>query len=399
MLANPRCANVTADCEGMHVVGRQRSFDKHNLTMASTLFAADQFTETRPRFGHCTKTTEAALKRIVDANYRSLGELTSAAQIGPLGIEQAHTKDANSLNFHVAFAAAEYLLKIVLRPDILADLNQQIAICRWLYERGLPVAEPIASDHGDDIIDLDGELSGKIYMLRFVEGEYFSGAQEEIATTARAVGGLMDVLASLPPKLSLNRFRPPYFEDREIEYFEHLQASRDQWTTVFGPNDASVLAACWETIERDFHEISGSLTMLNSQPSQTTHFDLHPHNMLLQDGKIVALLDFDACYQLPAALGIGFSASKLLKRVATSRQQAPRPGTLADDVYCFFQAMAESNPRNGGDRNLLRLFAKAETLRRLLSVCRRKAAGMPQVWHGISTHAPALEEIDILFDG
>lgn len=370
--------------------------------MATILFAADQFTDKHPQFSPCTKTTEAILRHTIEANYASLGKITSATQIGTLGIEQAYTKDVNSLNFRVTFATAQYLLKIVIRPDIQADLDQQIAICRWLYAQGLPMAEPIASDHGDYTIDpsIDpgNDLPGKIYLLSFVEGEYFSGAHGEIADTARTIGGLMAALAALPADLQLNRFRPPYFEDHEVDFFGYLCASKAHWTTEFGSSDASVLAECWETIERDFHEISQSRALLNSQPRQTTHFDLHPHNMLLRDGKVVALLDFDACYQLPAALGLGFAASKLLKRVATARQETPRPGKLADDTICFFQAVAESNPLNGSDRNLLRLFAKAETLRRLLSVCRRKSTGIQQVWHGISTHAPALKEIDILFD-
>jgi Ser/Thr protein kinase RdoA (MazF antagonist) len=366
--------------------------------MTLKLFAADQFTETEPRFGPCTGATEATLRRIIETNYRSLGDIKAMTQIGSLGIEQAHTKEANSLNFCLAFTSGLYLLKIVLRPDILTDLDKQIAICRWLREQGLPLAEPIVTDSGDDIIDLDSELPGKIYVLSFIEGAYFSGAPNEIADTGRTIGKLMATLARLPPELRLDRFRPAYFEDQEIDFFNHLDASKAHWRAELGSDDGDILAAYWETIERDFHEVSQALPILNSLPKQITHFDLHPHNMLLRDGKVVALLDFDACYQLPAALGIGFSASKLLKRVGTSRQDTPRPGTLIDDAVCFFQAMGESNPRDGSDRNLLRLFAKAETLRRLISVCRKKSTGVPQVWHGISTHAPALEEIDILFD-
>ena len=84
--------------------------------------------------------------------------------------------------------------------------------------------------------------------------------------------------------------------------------------------------------------------------------------------------------------------------MAVSRQEKPRAGSLAEDVNLFFEAVAQGNPRDGSDRKLLRLFAKAETLRRLLSVCSRKIKGKQMVWHGISVHAPALKEIDILFD-
>ncbi len=362
-----------------------------------TTFAADRFSAVEPKFTLCSRHTEQLVRQIVAENYASLGDISNVSQIGDFGIEDIGRVDANSLNFKLGYDAGVALLKVVLRFDVLAELDRQVGMCRWLAAAGIPAANVIPSDGGTDLIELDVGIPCKAYLQTFVDGNYFSGAASEIAPVATAIGELMMCLTDLPDHLQLRRSRPAYFEDRERKIFSYIREMRSRWPDVFGPENAVILEASWDRVAEAFAEVTAAEAQLCSMPQQVTHYDLHPHNMLLANSKITAFLDFDACYRIPAEIGIGFAASKLLKRIAVARRENSRQGTLYGDACCFFDALHRSNPKHASERPLLRLCAKAETLRRLISVCSRSIAGKEQVWHGLETHAPALEEIDLLF--
>jgi len=362
--------------------------------MTIPLFAPDRFSGSRPQFGATTKFSENIVRQIVDDNFGSLGRPDEIQQIAGLSIEQAESIEANACNFRFRCGSGDYVFKYVLRQDIIGDLERQLAMCEWLWKQGLPVAKPIKADDGSRMIAA-GEA--RAYVLQFVEGHYFAGEDLEIEPAGRALGALMAALGKTPDELSLRRSRPPYFTTEEYATLSRLRDGRRFWETDFGGRNAEILKATWDVVESGFEEINARADALNDLPRQLTHFDVHPHNLLMKDGEVNAILDLDACYQLPVELGVGFATAKLMKRVGTARLANARPASLADDAKRFLDAVARDVPSIADDSARLESFATAETLRRLLSVCRKHLDGRQISWHGISVHAPALLEIGQIF--
>jgi len=231
----------------------------------------------------------------------------------------------------------------------------------------------------------------------YVSGRYFSGRASEIKNTGRALGDVLGGLAGLAGGEVLTRTRPSYFSDAEVDLMSEISSVRARWVTLFGAANAAVMADGWHIAEREFPALRKVAPDLNSRAKRLTHFDLHPHNILLRDDELVAVLDFDACHQMPVELAIAFATLKLMKRVEVERLASSRAGTLTEDVNVFLAAVAETLPERTADRALLCNFAKAEAMRRLLSVCRRHMAGRTFLWNDIPVHLAALAEADVIF--
>ncbi len=361
--------------------------------MTISLFTPDLFCTVEPTDHQPSSQNEAAARGAAQSYAAIMGAVRGVNLIGARDFDQT-SGDANGVNFRLDAANGTFFLKRVLNVDTLEAIDVQLEIIANLAALGLPVAAALPTERGELVLE---RPDGHWYATPYVSGRYFSGQASEIKNTGRALGDVLGSLAGLASGEALARTRPSYFSDAEVELMSEISAARSRWVTLFGAANAAVMADGWHIAEREFPALRKVSPDLNSRAKRLTHFDLHPHNILLRDDELVAVLDFDACHQMPVELAIAFATLKLMKRVEVERLESSRAGTLTEDVNVFLAAVAETLPKQTADRALLCNFAKAEAMRRLLSVCRRHMAGRTFLWNDIPVHLAALAEADVIF--
>ena len=124
------------------------------------------------------------------------------------------------------------------------------------------------------------------------------------------------------------------------------------------------------------------------------HGDLHPHNILMENGKISAFLDLESIVSAPLTVGIAFSTFKLLRQymVEEGTDVAPKA------VVSFYQSLTRELGNEIISYNDLAFFAKAEVLRRIGIILDLSINEGNRVWNDVlPIQINSLAEIDFLF--
>jgi Ser/Thr protein kinase RdoA (MazF antagonist) len=357
-------------------------------------FQPDKFTDPSPKFTEATPVGTDHVCQVLEQYQPRVGALSEVHQIGGVSVEKTGLIQANASIFLLSTAEGEFILKRNLRSDIVESLASQLKLLDWLGIQDLPVPTLVKTTNGDLATLFDGDWW---YMTSFIFGDYFSGRELEIEEVGSDLGRFLSVLSSRPEELTLNRRRPEFFTPVEHRIFSKTEDARGDWSSVFGSANAEALDSGWQMLSSNFGELVNKSNYFKTFGIHTSHLDLHPHNVLIGDNSLAAVLDFDACYEIPLELSVGFATAKLMKRVGTRLRQEDSLDRLVDQTGLFLSGLARSIPAVASDRAALKLFAKAETMRRFLSMCNRHFEGQKSVWNDIPVHLAGLLEIEEMF--
>ncbi|NQW92615.1 MAG: phosphotransferase, partial [Polaromonas sp.] len=208
--------------------------------------------------------------------------------------EQIDGLEINSNNIRLTSASGcQIVLKRYSDAVNISEIHKTLNLMAWLADEGLPVPKPLPFSNGNTSISHAG---GQWVLFPFVEGEYFSGSQEELDAAAETVGILASKLSDAPVSLRTTR-ECHHFTTQDNEAIEFVQKKRDLWGRTFGLDIAELLNNHWERAWGEWCRIR--INPPDPGPKTLAHLDLHPFNILVKDGKIAALLDFDSCKMLP----------------------------------------------------------------------------------------------------
>jgi hypothetical protein len=357
-------------------------------------FRPDKFTSSIPDFVPASPAGVIAVEHVLEHYSTQIAPLTSLWQIGGVSVEDSSTIAANASNFKLETTSGEYILKRNLLTANVSSLDRQLALLEWLGDRELPVPALVRTNIGEMTASNDND---RWYLAKFVPGNYFSGHEDEISSVANEIGRVISTLAERPAELSLHRTRPDYFTDQEHQTFLEVKNLRSEWFSVFGHENAMLLKENWNLFSGCYSDLVKHSGVLNNFRKSTSHIDLHPHNILMKSDKLSAVLDFDACYEIPIELSIGFATAKLMKRVGTRTKQENSNLSITQCADRFLEILGRHLPEAVLDRQALKQFARAETMRRLLSMCNRRILRQKSVWNDMSVHLSGLGEIDEIF--
>ncbi|MEW5728876.1 MAG: phosphotransferase [Pseudomonadota bacterium] len=356
--------------------------------MILDLFAADKFASADPVVTPLPPSMADRLRRLAESHWPG----TEAATVEAVGDVVAEETAANSHNFRLCGASGAFVLKRVTRPDLLPVIARQMKLMAHCADRGAAIPRPRVTAGGELVVEEDGQWW---CLLDFADGRYFQGRPDEIVPAGTAIGRLHSLLANVPLGLIPERVRPPYFTDEEHDGFGALVSCRPRWPEVFGVTAAAVLDGHWHVVADAWSRLSRE-PRLRSKPAVPVHFDLHPHNLLVRDGQCL-ILDFDSVVRAPAAMAVGFAMVKLMKRVEAARRREGATSPMPAEAALRFREAVAAQWSAVAEPADLELFARAEVLRRFLSVCRFILAGRAIVWNGPLVHLAALVEADLIF--
>jgi Ser/Thr protein kinase RdoA (MazF antagonist) len=351
------------------------------------LFAPDIFSGSRPVFGSAA----AAAKEMVTSVARDSYALE---QVGP--VEQFGGNEINSNNFKLDAAAGRFLLKRLPVGGDQRALQRQLELSDWLaVEQGVAIPRIVRTKGGE----LCSEALGYRWCLfEFVEGDFFNGGDQQLRSTALAIGRLQSALGAAPAALA-----PPkkwsYGSADDPQVLHETAACRRQWAGVFGEASGAVLEAGWERVTRTAEELDAHAAELRAASDAACHCDLHPHNLLVARGSLRAFIDFESFVSMPVAAALGFAAYKLVRQhaVATSLG-AGQAAQIAAATRVFMTSLEEGGRRSQPAPGKMRLMAVAEIFRRLVVVLRLNVRERNPAWnHVLPMHLAALAELDIVY--
>jgi hypothetical protein len=258
-----------------------------------------------------------------------------------------------------------------------------------LSSQSIPVPSPISFRDGGFILN-DKNLWS---LFPFIEGEYFSGVNGELELMIESAAKLTVTLQ----KISVEQFSSldglHYFSNLEKDTLQKLDKRIDSWEQYFGVSSTKLLRESWSIIKREWNRLHKE--KIFAGPLQLAHYDLHPHNILIKNKKIVALLDFDACKIIPVGYALAYGALKQCKQTIVASgdvNQASKIGKMYIEKINHYIPSSIKWTKNFYD------LAITETLRRLCLIFHLNINSNDTRWNKVLPVLLAhLQEAKILF--
>lgn len=139
----------------------------------------------------------------------------------------------------------------------------------------------------------------------FEEGSYFSGRGRELDSAAEAYGLLTRATRKLFNEDAELTSGDHFLEELEPLLGEAMQSSRAGLAKLISEN-------C-ETVLNQLQDVTTKKTEIDARVLPL-HLDYHPLNLLMRDGELSCILDFEHLKVYPVVAGVGFAGYKLIRQ-------------------------------------------------------------------------------------
>ncbi len=350
-------------------------------------FEPDLFSEGTPRYQALAGEAAARMEIFVAERF---GDAVGRVSV----VERVCGIEVNSSNFRITGARGRYLLKRARADFYRNDPATTSRLALWLRERSVPVPLPVAAADGSWVVKGDDSAWT---LWGFVDGSYFTGGADQLDAAAECVACLHEALAAVPAALR-PRARIDYPLDQFVELHDEAAARKGEWDGLFGPEHAAMLRRGWRTARRTLDLLRRNRDAIEAQDPAICHFDLHPRNLLVADGRVAAILDLAAIGLTLVPAAVGFSAYKLVRQHAVAKGLAARTGAIREEAARFAKTACAAPAHAACCGVDLGLFARLEVFRRLSLILELMLRKGDDSWNRVlGIQLAALEEIDTVF--
>lgn len=347
-----------------------------------SLFQSDLFSASRPGWLGVDTPTELMLSEVLSQlpDYcRFLDDLPQKS--AAFGI--------NSNNFRFQSRDKLYVLKRWSQKANIHDVKIILMIMCWLGSEKLPVPVPLQFRQGELVLKIE---SGSWSLFPFIEGDYFSGSDNQLEAAAVITARITKTLQKLPGEINCGNGHQ-YFSDRESLVLSRTEGERDNWDSLFGIKNSKLLQDWWPRIRAEWDSLKKSPPA--SGVMQAAHYDMHPHNILVEKNQISAILDFESCKQMDPGYALGFAALKQCRQ-AVAHSLKPLDAEIVGAKYISVlqdhSSFCKAFASNLGD------FAVSEALRRICLILELNLSQRCTTWnHVLSIQIKHIGEARALF--
>ena len=346
------------------------------------MFKPDIFSNVEPSWSESSEEIFEVLSRLINTHYSYLGKLDSPAR-------QIGGQEINSNNFLVQNCNQKWVVKRWSAEKSGKSIESVLQLCAWLNKEGIPVPMPLKAKSSSFLVEYHGNFWATFL---YQEGRYFSGGASQLSTVAQAIGELYKKLKDASDFITLGT-GPRHFVETDREIVIKTEEAFDKWQLIFGSEEAQFLEAHWASFKRRWTRAVYSKP--NGGVEQISHYDLHPHNILMDGDRITAFLDFDGCQFMPVGYGLGFACLKLCRQSLANEVSGEDASTCGK---IFIDSLYGSAPYLREYKLPLGQLAEVEVMRRIIIILRLNLIHENKKWnHVLRVQLAHLEEIDAIF--
>lgn len=315
---------------------------------------------------------------------------------------QLDRPEINSENYKIIITRAGKKQVYLLRKFKVLKNQQQINfyldLLNDLKKKGLTVSSIIKSKNGQ----LSVSEEKKIYSLfDFIEAEYFSPNKAAFKSAIRAIARMHRCFNQLLQKYSQ---KIDILSKKGATYFNRIKKySLDDFKEIKNiiqqkKNKTEIELLILENIiffQNVVKEVASHRNSIKKLSRQIIHSDLHPHNLLVSDNKVKAIVDFDGVRISQQARDVAFAIYRLGRQFfikssfAKVRKEAPRLRDLFIEEYQKIKKLSAEEIK------LMPILLKDEFIRKLLFVLKGMYLENNQTWAtDLPKFVAALKEID-----
>lgn len=288
-----------------------------------------------------------------------------------LSVQQFDGTEINSHNYKVQFKNCyDQVLTILMRVHKTFDsefILTVIQVCEYLHQKGCKVPDAIRNDQGSYITEFEGE---KYTAYIFVTGTHYQGNGNELLSVASELAHLDYQLLTIGnTNIDTSIFNKPDAERDSLEAF-----SREVWNDITGRAKSRIASGDGDYFDSTIIESSGyifeAIDLAQStedfSPTQLTHSDLHPHNVITDGHALLTFIDFDSLRFWERMRAVSFAIHRLSLQylVKNNIAQSGRRDVIMFAKDAFLHTYDKINRLSRKEAASVGYFIQDEALRR-----------------------------------
>ena len=266
-------------------------------------------------------------------------------------INQRDRAEINSENYKTAISIAGARRLFLLRKFKTMTDPEQIDFFLLLLQKlcrlNLPVSQTVKSLADANFIRHEGNYWA---LFEFIAGAHFTPSLAALKHVAESLAALHITFCKLAPE--------------EISYIDELSRKSQTYFNKIKTYSAKdflsyALLDAVAVVEREKNAI-------DILPKQIIHSDFHPHNVIMNEDRVAAILDFDAMRISQRAREVAVTAYRFCRQFFVGDRSFDKD---AKSIFTFFLTSYEAiNPLSPEEKRLLPTLLKDEFLTKLLFV-------------------------------
>lgn len=315
------------------------------------------------------------------------------------------TTAINSANYKIIIIVDGLKRELLFRKYNILQLEQikfYLDFLEKFSNEFLQVGKNLKTKDGERVISI-GENNYALF--DFVNGDYFSPNEKSLLSVAQAIAKMHNVFDTFKKEDIdridvLSRRGYAYFnkiKNYSVSDFELIEKKIKEKNEL-SEEDKGVLEKISLFI-KTVKEIEKEKNKINNLPIGLIHSDLHPHNFLLKDGEIKAILDFDSMRVSQKARDVSFAIYRLGRQFFAQNilEQTKENGKKLTSA--FLKAYEKERHLTKDEKNILPLLVKDEFIRKILFVLNGVYKENNNIWKkDLLKFLIAIDEINYFFD-
>lgn len=214
-----------------------------------------------------------------------------------------------------------------------------------------------------------------LYLQEFIDAPFYAGTRAELEACIEMIKKLPMAVSHFKPTPGQARYYRDWKPHEVIQTLEPLVKATEANPSEFDKIVLQFFPAAKTVIQTLFTE---NLTL-----DKLNHIDLHPHNLLMKENRVAAVLDLESFWAVPENVSVGFALFKL------GRKGVSKKYLKVEDVARLL--------RKNFETNRLLPFAQLEIARRFLTVAKLHYVDNDVKWDAdIFKQANAFAEANLL---
>lgn len=221
-----------------------------------------------------------------------------------LSISQLSHNNINSVNFLIKTKNKKFVLKFFIDKSTPEKMNKICKIMNFCTKHKIKVPQPIQNNKRKFI-----DNKRLLYLTKYIEGTKFSGTKKEINDAAKQIANLHNILKACPIQYNYRTKQKSFdlLSDKELKMIQKSirKKKRDKFDKIILKNINFISDSLIEC-----RKFSKFLTKYRKE-KQLIHYDLHQNNILFQQHKVSAIIDFQYLRQGHKIQDVVFCAFRL----------------------------------------------------------------------------------------
>jgi Ser/Thr protein kinase RdoA (MazF antagonist) len=355
------------------------------------LFTPDIFSVSNISYRDIPLSTQTLIARTIQENY-------SLLCLDVIEMRQLSALELNSNNFSISTRTGDrFLLKRIAINTTLDTLEFQYQVSDILRRTGVSMPIVFQNDKGN-LISLD-EMQERWTLSKFIEGGYYTGDEDTLIEVGTQFGNIIKILnnrdtSKLPINAAVGEI------DAFESSFKRFINSKNEWAAFYTKPIASFLLDQEIKLVKTGNFILEDLHKLKSLPMAAAHTDLHPHNVLVKDGRLKAFVDVDSLQVNIRSISIAFAVYKLVRQHAVNAHlSVSDTARIRNSARTFLHSITEVVEISDVELESLQFAALYEIYRRVLIISNLNILNRNSMWNKVlPMHLIALHEIPIIFE-